>query len=214
MCLPGLLYLSRLDLNLQSAAARQDLLDPYQMHRTVLQAFDASRRAAGALFRLEAAATGAVVLVQSWQEPDWSCLPGDYLRGPDGGVPDVAVKVWRPRFAHAQLLRFRLRANPTFKRGRRRLAWLHEGEQLAWLQRQGERSGFTVLQTQLASEGFVRMAPPGRRRRPLTCHAVLFDGLLTVTEPSLFSGAVARGLGSCKAFGFGLLSLASVGKPS
>ena len=184
------------------------------MHRTLLRGFDASRRIAGALFRLEVAATEAIVLVQSWREPDWSCLPDDYLRSAEGHTPDATVRVWRPGFTAAQRLRFRLRANPTFKRGRRRLAWLHEEEQLAWLQRQGERGGVAVLQTRSVAEGFVRMAPAGRSCGVLTCHAVLYDGFLAVTDPPLLVESVVRGVGSGKAFGFGLLSLALAGGPS
>jgi CRISPR associated protein len=41
--------------------------------------------------------------------------------------------------------------------------------------------------------------------------AVRFDGVLVVTDPALFKTAVASGIGSGKASGFGLLSFAPLG---
>jgi len=209
---PESLVLSRLRLNLQSAPARRDIFDPYQLHRTLLRAFDTDRATAGLLSRLDLGATEATVLVQSRQSPDWSQLPDDYLAG-GLATPNPAVRDWQPRFAAGQILRFRLRANPTFKRGRRRLAWLHESEQQSWLQRQGDRGGFGVLQAWGVGEGFVTMNGRGFRKPPLTCYSVLLDGFLAVTDPALLVQTVAAGLGSGKAFGFGLLSLAPAEVP-
>jgi hypothetical protein len=48
--------------------------------------------------------------------------------------------------------------------------------------------------------------PSGRRQR--ISDLVRFDGVLVVTDPALFRETVANGIGSGKAFGFGLLSLA------
>ena len=56
--------------------------------------------------------------------------------------------------------------------------------------------------------------PEGRQRCGKEGHrdgeflAVRFDGLLAVTDPALFRNTLQTGIGSAKAFGFGLLSLA------
>ena len=47
--------------------------------------------------------------------------------------------------ANGQLLRFRLRANPTVTRAGKRHGLTSQGAQLAWLQRQGERGGFQLV---------------------------------------------------------------------
>jgi CRISPR system Cascade subunit CasE len=199
-------------LNLQATAARRDIIDPYQMHRTLQRAVAADRVTAGLLCRLELGATEAIVLAQSRQPLDWSRLPEGYLKA-DAPRPNPAVRCWTPQFGRGQVLCFRLRANPTFKRGRRHLGWLRAEEQRAWLERRGECSGFGVLQAWPVSEGFVSMPRPGLRKRTMTCYSVLFDGLLRVSDPARLATAVATGLGSGKAFGFGLLSLASAGGP-
>jgi len=199
-----MLTLSRLCLNLQSDAVRRDLLDPYQLHRTLARAFAGPRAEAGLLYRLELGMEDAIVLAQSRVKPDWSGLPDGYLEADE----PARLRRWAPRLAVGQALRFRLRANPTFKRGRRRLAWLREEQQLGWLARQGQGHGFALLQATALREGFVQMARPGRRRVPVTCYAVLYDGFLSIAEPVLLAAAVRDGLGAGKAFGFGLLSLA------
>lgn len=43
-----------------------------------------------------------------------------------------------------------------------------------------------------------------------TLFAVLFEGVLQVTDPDKLRIAVGAGIGSAKGFGFGLLSLAPV----
>src|SRR5512143_2673582 len=78
------MYLSRLTLNPRNAQVRSELARPYEMHRTLLQAFQhgqhgidrASEEAAGVLFRVDEnpREQQIVVLVQSRIAPDWSKL--------------------------------------------------------------------------------------------------------------------------------------------
>jgi CRISPR system Cascade subunit CasE len=44
----------------------------------------------------------------------------------------------------------------------------------------------------------------------MTHFAVVFDGLLRVTDTGAFTETLVHGLGSAKAFGFGLLSIAPI----
>src|SRR5512135_1722695 len=76
------MYLSRLTLNPRNAQVRSELARPYEMHRTLLQAFQhgqhgidrAHEEAAGVLFRVDESPREQmiVVLVQSRIAPDWS----------------------------------------------------------------------------------------------------------------------------------------------
>lgn len=199
------LYLSRLRLNPWSRAVLSGLCNAYELHRMLLQAFRVSRRAAGMLYRLESGASGLVALVQSSCEPDWLRLPPGCLDAGSG----AEVKPWSPQPARGQVLRFRLRANPAFKRGSRRLAWLAPMEQRTWLERQAMGAGLGLLEVQVRPEGFVRMTRPRRPKRTMTCYSVLFDGFVEVTDPAALIATIGAGIGRGKAFGFGLLSLAS-----
>lgn len=78
---------------------------------------------------------------------------------------------------------------------------------LAWLARQGLRSGFELLAAERHASGRIR-APQGRHARTITLNAVLFEGLLRVTDAQALCTAWTQGMGPGKAMGLGMLSLA------
>ncbi|NSW58710.1 MAG: type I-E CRISPR-associated protein Cas6/Cse3/CasE [Armatimonadetes bacterium] len=205
------MYLSRLILDPRSRQVRAELLNPYEMHRTLLRAFRAKRDAAGVLYRVESDRRTGVptALVQSAIEPDWSALTqlDRYLLATD--LDNPAYKQLTPAFSTGQVLQFRLRANPTVKRDGKRLGLLEEQAQAAWLARKAEGGGFRILSCAIVPEGLGSAAKHDRGHRVQVSHfAVRFDGILQVTEPDLFLRTLQSGIGPAKAFGFGLLSVA------
>lgn len=109
-------------------------------------------------------------------------------------------------------LRFRLQANPTVtqkddRTGKPKRFAVHGArEVLAWLDRQGERGGFVIEAADILQTRTVRDWKPGGGR-PLTLHAVTFDGLLRVEDTQQLTATLHNGVGHGKALGFGLLSL-------
>lgn len=209
------LYLSRLVVDLRSRRVQQDLANPYELHRTVMAAFGDGCRGNGerVLYRLDhvRGAPVAMVLVQSVTEPDWAFLAAPAARGylAEGWGENPAVKRFAPRFAEGQVLAFRLRANPTVRRGGKRLGLYREEEQLAWLRRKGEEAGFVPIAVRATQEDALR----GSLEREGAVHrlklvSVRFEGYLRVVDAARLAGATARGIGAGKGFGFGLLSLA------
>ena len=232
--------LSRLVLNLRSRRVARDLADCQELHRTVLSAFPeaaggSARQRFGVLFRIEYDRGAApVMLIQSSGNPDFSALPSGYLAHPPT-TNDIGA-AWRG-IARDSVFRFRLRANPTRKietksgpdgarRNGRRVELKTEEEQLNWLARKSRESGFEILSVRAAAEysevwvsaeGKVsgsRGLLDGAGSRPrLTFASVLFNGKLRVTDMERFRTTLERGIGSAKAYGFGLLSIARVGHP-
>jgi len=170
-----------------------------EVERDVLRQVHAQRdRSGGFLFRIDARPGGRVmILVQSAVKPDW-----DYaFRNADHllAAPPQAKRC-DPRFAEGQRLRFRLVANPTIRRvfggpapegqpkqsGTRVGVYGEEGQR-EWLYRKGEACGFRVLDCRVLNRRFQIS------RRP---------------NGSPFLAALESGIGSGKAFGFGLLSVA------
>lgn len=192
----------------------------------------------GILYRAEAVEREpllARLLIQSTELPDWSRLP-DEVFGPapdERGNPATRrVDEEYARITSGMRFIFRLRANPTKRLhaqrpGRedrllgKRVALLREKEQLEWLARKGVQHGFLVLNTALhpeipavqaaaqATERGWRRPPEGGEATRLTFGATLFTGCLQVTAAEKFRRALMSGIGSGKAFGFGLLSLAA-----
>jgi CRISPR system Cascade subunit CasE len=214
------MYLSRLILNPRNRRVQKEVGDPYQMHRSLMNAFpdDLEPGDERVLFRLEThPRTGVLtLLVQSWTLPDWSWLAEpnarDYLL--PVSEPNPAVKSFDLNLAPGQVLAFRLRANPTAKRkfesgDHKRVGLYGEEKQIEWLKRKGEQSGFRLLSARTSHQDVIR----GRIRRNGRTHklqmlSVQFDGLLQATDPDRLSESVRQGIGSGKALGFGLLSLA------
>ncbi|MBO9390923.1 MAG: type I-E CRISPR-associated protein Cas6/Cse3/CasE [Roseiflexus sp.] len=97
---------------------------------------------------------------------------------------------------------------------------MREEEQIAWLAHKGEQHGFRLLSTSVNPEAPAVQAAKqadehGWRKvtqtqtMHLTFGAVLFTGYLKVTDADRFRTALEHGIGSGKAFGFGLLSIAA-----
>jgi len=214
------MYLSRLILNPRNRRVQKEVADIYQMHRSLMNAFpdNLAPNEERVLFRLEThSRTGALtLLVQSLTLPDWSWLAEPNARGYLLPVdkPNPAVKFFDLNLASGQVLVFRLRANPTVKRrfksgDHKRVGIYSEEKQVEWLKRKGEQGGFRVLSVRTSNQDIVS----GRIHRDEVTHelrllAVQFDGLLQVTDPERLRETVRRGIGSGKALGFGLLSLA------
>ena len=207
------MYLSKLELNSGPGcrALLRDLASPYEMHRTILRAFP-SADAGGpgrVLFRLEPTRPDdPVVLVQSDKAPDWSALaaiPG-YLAASPEPAKELVLAI-----RSGQRLRFRLRANPTVKREGKRLGLLDDDAQQQWLLRKGLAGGFRPVDFVTCRAGR-RVSPPTGPAHPReqTHYSVDFEGILEVLDPECLTQTVAAGIGSGKAFGFGLLSLAPV----
>lgn len=72
----------------------------------------------------------------------------------------------------------------------------------AWLNRQGQRVGFEVLNLERADYEVVEFRKSNTNVR---IGAVRFSGQLKVTEPSGFRKAMLEGLGHSKAWGLGML---------
>ena len=217
------MYLSRLLLNSRSRQVQRETADPYNLHRTIMQAFDPKRDQAGVLHRMEIdPRTGVVMLlVQSLAKPDWSTLAEkDYLlpADPFSGLENPAVKEFTLPLRTGQILRFRLVANPTVKRDGKRHPLYKEDDQRLWLTTKGtgseekkrDGSGFRVLEMAVQKHGnqhgWIRRDDEEKHR--LTLHTVQFDGRLEITDVGKFKTVVRTGIGPAKAFGCGLLSLA------
>jgi CRISPR system Cascade subunit CasE len=203
-----------LTLNPRNRRVQKEIADPYQMHRSIMRAFpeDLDTKQERVLFRLDAPRGGPpVLLVQSLTWPDWSWLEEDGARGyllttdePNPWVKEFALEV-KP----GQVLAFRLRGNPTVKRGGKRLGLYREEEQMSWLARKAEQGGFRLLSVNSSNEKVVGgIIHRESRKDRLRLLSVQFDGLLQVLDAQRLRCSIENGVGSGKGFGFGLLSVA------
>lgn len=220
-----MIYLSRLILNPRSRQVRNELADPYEMHRTIMKAFPAANyekgQPSGVLFRVEVQRTGVpTLLVQSLHKPRWEEIPNpqSYLIGreylPFGEVNPAEKEVdLNHRLCTGQQLAFRLQANPTKRdaKSRKRVGLYKEEEQLEWLKRKFEwESAAKLISARIGNEKEVqgKLFHERNRIKRMKFHTVQFEGILQVDNQEIFLEMLKAGIGSGKGFGFGLLSIA------
>lgn len=220
------MLLHRIHLNPRCREARRDLSDPYQMHSTLCRAFsmpDQKCPDGEFLWRLEPEAGPdnlPRVLVQSRSQPDWTRITlSDWLAMTEPAI-DLRDRLKLDSLQAGQRFRFRLRANPCVTRNHKRLGLLRLTDQEAWVARKGELHGFAVPRLAPSdptepSEARVDVRVSQEQMLHGNQHAgngirvfaVLFDGLLTVTDTETFRSALHTGIGHGKAMGLGLLSV-------
>lgn len=212
------MYLSQLKINHSHQQAKQDLANPYELHRTIMRAFPnplpADERV---LFRVETmeGRLQPIVLVQSEGRPDWKAVETTFdnyfVQAPAVKALDGLI------IQRGDMLRFRLRANPSKRvqygkdEHSKRISLFSEADRMDWIKRKSEAAGFQLLEESL----LIRDAPyrtfliaHAEKARRATLNIVDYDGLLRVGEPALFLAQVSRGIGPAKGLGCGLLSFA------
>lgn len=190
--------------------------DAYTWHQLIWQAFpgrDGETR--DFLTRLDDKFGAVQVLIVSPREP----VRPAWL----GSQDEWATKPIPPSYFQARRYRFQLRANVTKKKvepgpdGRnirtgKRIALTEPKDILQWLVRKGEQHGFVIpdIDEVILATGQQRFHKTPRQGQAMHGKhgTVDFTGTLEVRDPALFHAAFSRGLGSAKAFGFGLLVLA------
>ena len=192
----------------RQALARCRFRDSYAWHQAVWECFpgmpDAGR---DFLTRTDWLPQGCRIYLLSRREPvrpGW-CPPASW-----------AVKNIAPAFLQHGTYAFDLLANPTRKvaafsadgqrtRNGKRIALLDEASRQAWLQAKADQHGFCLDGPPALDEAgasiFWRRACAG------THIGVRFRGRLRVTDRERFIHAFYHGIGSAKAFGFGMLLL-------
>lgn len=206
------LHLTQILVSYEDAVRLLKIRDPYDWHQRVWQAFggrDGQKR--DFLIRVDRKEEAYRVIILSRgvpSKPDW--CPTDCF----------GSKVIPNDFFNHTSYRFSLLANPTKKlrvdnpdgtrkKNGRRVPITNRADLICWMQRKAEAGGFAINGDSL------RTIPRGREffHKPGahgTHTSVEFLGELHASNPATFRTTVATGIGSAKAFGFGLLVLAPI----
>jgi CRISPR system Cascade subunit CasE len=206
-------YITQVTLDF-ATAVRHHLRDNYDWHQAVWKAFpgrDGEPR--DFLTRLDHRREGFRLLIVSPVQParpEW--CPADEESWKTKPIPETY-------FTRAQYA-FQLCANPTKKvskelpngtltKNGRRVPLNKREELVEWITRKGVQGGFAVEEATLRTisrgrEYFNKQSQTGLHS------AVEFQGVLAVTDPPKFHNTFTRGVGSAKAFGFGLLVIAPI----
>lgn len=145
------------------------------------------------LWRLD----GQTILLTSEDEPDKEAL---------GKYGNVIIKDYSKFINNVntqQPYRFKLVANPLQSNIKDRRIPCHGNKQrLEWLEKQGTRYGFKVIQAQVVGYKENRI-----RKHGFTVKSVTFEGILQVTDAKKFKQALTEGIGREKAYGCGMITI-------
>lgn len=204
-------YLTQILVPYETAVRNLKIRDSYDWHQRTWEAFkgrDGEPR--DFLSRVDEVDDAYRLLLVSPiqpEKPDW--CPTDCFK----------TRLIPEDFFAAKSFRFSLLANPTRKlvvrnetgerkKNGRRIALTRREDMLDWLRRKAGAGGFDVGEAEN-----LRIIPKPRsyfqKAGTGGVHfAVEFQGSLTVNAPEVFRQTFITGIGSAKAFGFGLLALA------
>jgi len=170
---------------------------------------------AGFLYRVDPLQDSRVViLVQSAVKPNWEYAfhNADYLL-----AAPPQTKSLNPSFEREQKFRFRLVANPTRKiktksgldgkRNNGKRVPVQADKLEEWLVSRAETAGFLIAGDSITVQPSYIYVNGNRDGEGKRLFSARYEGILEVTDAEKFRNAVIRGIGSGKAFGFGLLSL-------
>ena len=145
------------------------------------------------LWRLD----GQSVLIVSEDEPDKEAL---------GKYGEVIIKDYSKfveNISSARPYRFKLVANPLQSNIKdRRIPCHGNNERLEWIEKQGKRYGFKVIQAQVTGYKENKI-----RKYGFTVKSVTFEGILQITDTKKFKQALVQGIGREKAYGCGLMTI-------
>ena len=206
------MFLSKLVLDARHPQVRKEMVNRYELHRTISSAFSGDARPEiGLLYRLEISPqlNSPLLLVQSLISPDWTALHEKGCL-----VCPAEVKHFEPQFSAGQIFIFRLVANPTVRKKQEqgesnRVGLYKEQQQIDWLSRKAIDGGFKLIEVRALQQGVQQFEKrKDRKAHKVQNLSVCFEGRLQVVDVELFQKTFCRGIGSAKGFGFGLLSLA------
>jgi len=204
-------YLTKVQIDFETAVKR-GLKDSYAWHQKVWEAFpNRNKESRDFLTRLDDVNSGFRLLILSKSiptRPEW--CPTDSWKTSE--MPDS--------FLDTPSFRFSVIVNATEKKvvrdeqGNRkkngkRIPIVGEADLLQWFQRKATQHGFSFIPEQMEISPMPRQYFIKKGKSGLHA-ATHFQGVFQVTDKELFSQALTSGIGTAKAFGFGMLCLSPI----
>ena len=183
--------------------ARGLLADCQQMHRFITGLFGTDRLSGQILYRTNLVRDKLCIYL-------YSQAPAEHI--PDGClVQQREISSWLGAMEAGQLWSFDLIAAPTKKiasegnKNSRRRILREPGARQAWLERKAELNGFAIIQAQELEQIHVSGRHHADKGGVMYHDAYHYQGVLRITDAEAFRKAVQTGIGSGKAYGFGMM---------
>lgn len=216
------MYMTRVKLNPAKRETMRALANVSELHSMIENAFsnDRASNPQRRLWRLDRFENALYLLIVSEEAGDFSEIAKTYNF--DDVQPETkSYDGFLDRLAVGQRWRFRLRANPINAVSQRNRGGDERGrihahvtieQQKKWLMERQEKLGIRLDEntTDVIESRWHRFSKSGQGSAKVTFKAATYEGILTVTDVEKLRDALVNGVGRAKAYGCGLLTLASV----
>lgn len=202
------MHLTRIVPNVRNHAARRDLANPADMHKTLWCLVpeglgDTPRADYGLLWRMDRVDTGSVILVQTALEPRPAQLP-------DGWASRIETRDLTPLLEwlrDGRPVRYRIAINPVrVENATRRRVVVPVSEVNEWWQPRCTRAGLANLDSPIIAAEPTRVTRRDGAR--FSTAVTRIDGTATIVDHDALRSALENGIGRAKAWGCGLLTIA------
>lgn len=195
------MYLIKAELDRREA--RGLLSDCQQMHRFITGFFGTDRQSGQILYRTNLVQNKLCIYL-------YSQAPAEHIPN-NCELQQRDITSWLDGMEAGQLWSFDLIAAPTKKVGaegkknsQRRILRLPQ-ERQEWLERKAEQNGFAILQTQELEQLHICGRHKADKGGVMYHDAYHYQGILQITDGEAFRKAMQTGIGSGKAYGFGMM---------
>ena len=198
------MYLIKVELSRHLPEVRQALSDCQKMHRLVSGLFDAARQDGDILYRTNMVADQLHLYL-------YASVPVTEETKKRYQVSQRDLAPWLERLRAGQYLKFDLIASPSKKvsvdgqKNSRRRILRDPAERQAWLERKAEQSGFMICQVMEQEQLHVSGKHHADKGGTMYHDAYHYQGVLRITDTDVFRNALRKGIGSGKAYGFGMM---------
>ena len=173
-------------------------------HRFSWMAFPGGKSVRDFLFSVDEVASGYRVCLMSSSDPGnerLKCLGIVEFRCRE--IPDAFFRKGEYLF---EVVANPVRRSATIRDGERivrKVPITGEAELISWMDGIASNHGFKVVSLEVELKGGIRIPRP--ESSPIVVNSVGFRGTINVENPELFRSMLQSGIGSSKAFGFGLV---------
>lgn len=202
------MYLSKIELNTRKTKALLALRNPNLIHGALREHYPEHR----VLWRIDEVGQKKNLLLQS--EAPLSFEPLIKQFGNEKvGTAQVDLTSLIKLLQKDSHWRFRIKGNPVRmtlnkKTGKKSYChYMNDTNRLKWLEERSEKNGFKLDSVKIDAIENIRFQ---RQGKTVSLASVTYNGTLTVTDPELFLKTFRTGLGHGKAYGLGMLSLATL----
>lgn len=198
------MYLIKVEMDRRLPEVRRAVADCQKMHQLITGLFGTARQKSNILYRTNFVADQLHLYLYASQPVEEAT--SDRYR-----IVQRDITPWLEQLAAGQCWQFDLIASPSKKvsterqKNSQRRILRQPSQRQTWLERKAEQSGFTLCQVSELEQIHVSGRHREEKGGTMYHDAYRYQGVLQIADADAFREALRKGIGSGKAYGFGMM---------